>query len=413
MNEATYLGRNITQVKAHNLKAILLSLLQNERVYRVELAEKTSLSTTTITNLIDELLAQGIVIEDGPEQTDRRRRVGRPRSALHLQKDARFAVGVHIGFGMFRVALVNLRAEVLDNRMVDFTIGESAEEVMKAITNMINTLIKENKVERTRVIGVGVGVPGLVDHRSGINIYSQNLKWEDVPIQAMLEDRLDFPVVVDNNVRTMALGEAFFGQGRSVDSLIFVYGRIGVGAGIVVDNKVYRGSGLGAGEIGHMVILAENGKQCRCGKKGCLETLVSVPFMIEKAQAVCQQKPQGLLCQHLSKTEGSLIDSVFLAARDGDDDANEIIKQSAAYLGMALANLVNLLNPELIVLGGIYAQEADLFIPEAASEMRQGSFGKLGDKVKVQPTPFVWKAGMIGAAAMALMSFFYMEFEDI
>ena len=324
-------GSNINLVKAHNMSAILYRLLQDEMVSRVELAEKLSLSNTTITNLTAELLEDGIIFEESIEVTEKRLRVGRPRRMLRLAPDARYAVGVHIGVGMFRVALTNLFAEIVTSKMVEFDLEVPPEKVISEIVQKIDQIIEISGVERERIIGVGVGASGLVNYVTGVNVLAPRLGWKDVPIQALLESQIDLPVCVDNNVRAMALGEAFFGVGRNVGSLAFVYGRIGVGAGFVVDRQLFRGSSAGAGEIGHTIILAQGGELCSCGNTGCLETLVSEPVLVKQAQFLAQKDPGGLLSHYLNRGDEDIsqIEQVFSAARAGDQIARDLIEERA------------------------------------------------------------------------------------
>jgi len=414
MSEHTYLGSNINLVKMHNMQAILLSMLDEKRLSRVQLAQKTSLSTTTITNLIAELIEQGIISEEGIQNQKERRSVGRPRTDLQLTPDARFAIGVHIGIGLFRVAIVNLFAEIVHGEMEDFELSSPAEEVIARIAARIEKMIAESALERPRILGVGVGASGLVNYQTGVNLLAPNLGWLNVPIQELLEATLQLPVIIDNNVRAMAVGEAFFGAGRGVDSLAFVYGRAGVGAGFVVGGKLFRGSNTGAGEIGHTIILPEGGEPCRCGKNGCLETLVSETVILRMAKEIAQKNPGGLLAQQLNQDQVSIhspfpIEHVFNAARKGDIETRRMIEGRACYLGIALANLVNILNPELIILGGMFAQGHDLILPVAARTMREMAFAGMGEKVRVQTTEFGWRAGVIGASALALLRFFYQQ----
>jgi hypothetical protein len=225
MTQSTFLGSNISLVKAHNLRAILLHLLYGEGLSRVELAENTSLSTTTITNLITELLEQGIVVEEGAEQHQRDpRQIGRPRTALKLVPDAGYTVGVHIGIGLLRVAVTNLRAAVVCNRITSFSLNTAPETVVAQIGDEVELTMAQSGVDRQRMIGLGVGASGLVDPQTGVNTLAPTLGWHDVPIRDQLKARLGLPVTVDNNVRAMALGEALFGAGRGADVLAFVYG---------------------------------------------------------------------------------------------------------------------------------------------------------------------------------------------
>jgi predicted NBD/HSP70 family sugar kinase len=282
MNPRSILGSNLNLVKVHNRQAILLNFLYNERLSRVELARQISLSTTTITNLTAELLEDGIIVEEkSTKPVADQRRVGRPREMLRLVPDARFAVGVHIGIGLFRVAVANLHAKIIHNNISFFDLSTPPETVLQEVAKLITKTIAESGVDSQRVIGVGIGASGLVDYEKGVNIFAPRLDWRDTPIVEILQTYLDLPICVDNNVRCMALGEAFFGAGRGVDVLAFVYGRVGVGAGLVVNGQVFRGSGAGAGEIGHMVMVRKDGDMCTCGKTGCLETLVSERILVK------------------------------------------------------------------------------------------------------------------------------------
>lgn len=408
------LGSNINLVKSHNIRAVLLSLLQDGPTSRVELAEKLSLSTTTITNLISEMLEQGIILEEQIETPEKQRRVGRPRRMLHLVPSARYSIGVHIGVGLFRVAITNLCAEIIYNEIATFDLSTPPEDVVRDIVGIVEVVIEKSKIERERVIGVGVGASGLVNYELGINVLAPRLGWENVPIQRLMENQLDLPVCVDNNVRTMTLAEAFFGDGRGVSVLAFVYGRIGVGSGIVVNGQVFRGSGAGAGEIGHTTIIPKGGESCTCGNTGCLETLLSESVWIRHAEELAASYPDSILAAYLEQdNERSPIELVFKAASDGDELAQQFIEDRSCYLGIALANLVNVLNPEMIILGGMFAQGSDLILPIAEAKMRETAFAGLGEDVKLQVTSYGWRAGVIGAAALALTTYFYQLAEGI
>ena len=410
MSKSPFAGSNIYRVKEHNLRAILLTFLHSGSISRVQIAEQTGLSNTTITNLAAELIEQGIIVEINPPETESvmpPRRVGRPRRMLELVPNARFVVGVHIGIGIFRVAVTNLHAEIIHNKMAQFSVDQPAYEVLDDVARLVQETINESQIDAALISGIGVGASGLVNHTTGVNLLATSLGWQDIPIREYLERQLDLPVCVDNNVRAMALGEAYFGQGRDVGVLAFIYGRVGVGAGIVVNGQAFRGSGAGAGEIGHTIMLPHHGEQCRCGQRGCLETLVSESTLVREAHLIAGQQPAGILATNLTSQEFNPIDAIFSAARAGDHLALNMIQGQMQYLGIALANLVNVLNPELIILGGMFAQGSDLILPEVESMMRQLAFAGLGEKVDIKPTHFGWRAGVVGAASLALKVFFY------
>ncbi len=416
MAESKFLGRNVSLIKEHNLRAVLLTLLSQGPLSRIQLAKRTSLSATAITHLVQDLLDQGIISNYAGEPLPaEHRRVGRPLARLRLVDNGRFAIGVQMQVGFYRVALANLRGELIDHIEAEFAPDTPAtEQVVADIAARIEELISRNKIKRKKIIGVGVGASGLINYVTGVNILSANLGWKNVPIRDWLQQRLRLPVVVDNNVRCMALGEALFGAGRGVRSLAFVYARYGVGAGIVMDDKVLRGSGLGAGEIGHTIMLAQDGPPCRCGRCGCLETLVSEPSLARQVDRFVMQHPDSLLAQRWHADAGVRpIKRLFAAAREGNADARHLVETSAQYLGMALSNLVNLINPELILLGGLFAEGQDLILPVAKATMEANSFGGLGQQARLQATSFGWQVGMVGAAALALAKFLYLNPEEV
>lgn len=409
MHSSPFAGSNIYGVKKHNLRAILLTFLHHGSISRIQLARHTNLSNTTITNLTAELIEQGIIVEAGAAEARpaSRRRVGRPRRMLELVPDARYVVGVHIGIGLLRVAVANLHADIVHNTIATFPVDRPACDVLEEIAQLVHTTIAEAAVDPHLILGLGVGASGLVNRETGVNLHAASLGWHDIPVQAFLEERLQLPVCVDNNVRAMALGEAYFGLGRGVDVLAFTYGRIGVGAGIVVNGQVFRGSGAGAGEIGHTIMLPHDGELCRCGQHGCLETLVSEPVLLREARLLADRQPDGILAANLNAADHDTIDAVFAAARAGDGPTLALIDEQMAYLGIALANLVNVLNPKLIILGGMFAQGGDLILPQVEATVRRLAFAGLGEHVDIQPTTFGWRAGVVGAASLALKEFFY------
>ena len=398
MPHKLFVGQNISTVKLHNLQTLLKVLLRHEYISRVELARMTGLSNTTITNLVTELLEQGVVAAEGTEQLRQRTGAGRPRTALRLVPEARYAVGVHIGVGLIRVAITDLRANVLSVESFTHPLDNSAADVLAHIVDNVRRQIKRHGLPPAKIIGVGVGASGLVDPETGVNVMAPNLGWNNLPIQQILTTELNLPVVVDNNVRAMALGESLFGLAQNVKVMAFVYARQGVGAGFVVDGQLFRGKAAGAGEIGHTTITLEGGRLCRCGNRGCLETLVSETAIIAEA---------ARLGPHHSGLPKLSLDQVFATARGGDLAMQAMLKERARYMGIALANLVNILNPELILLGGIFYQGRDLLLPTVEKTIQQRSFGNLGQQVNVQPTGFGQQAGVIGAVALALTNFFY------
>lgn len=400
-------GSSGSVIKSHNLRAVLLTLLRNDGISRVRLAELTQLSNTTITNLINELLKQGVVAEDGRRRPRLRRGAGRPQTALRLVPESRMVVAVHFDVDQVNVAVTNLRAQPLITLSAEHPAERPLEVALADTARLVRQAIDQSGVLPERIIGVGVGASGLVDQERGMNVVAPNLGWRDVPLRDWLSAKLRLPVIVENNVRAMAMGEVLFGSGQNSHALAFVYARVGVGAGFVVGGEIYRGSGAGAGEIGHMTIVPDGGMACRCGNTGCLETLVSEPAIVRAARDLAIQNSRSLLAEMLRDGQGTLIERILAAARAGDPIACSLLESRARYMGIALANIINILNPEQIVMGGLFAQAQDLLMPTVEATMRERAFANLGDRVDLHVTPFGYHAGVIGAAAVALQQYFY------
>lgn len=395
-------GATLLSVRAYNQRILLLNLLRHQPVSRIRLARLCGLSTTAVTNMVAGLLARGVVREAGTDLVAARPGAGRPPQALQLVPDSRLVLGIHIGVRRARLALCDVNAQPLAGCEAPLVAHESAGQSLARIAAAASGLIEQEgqAVSGGRLLGVGVGASGLTDVETGINVFAPNLGWRNVALRDILREQLRLPVTVDNNVRCMALAESLYGAGRNVRSLAYVYGRMAVGAGLVVDGELYRGAGFGAGEIGHWTMVPRGGKRCRCGNHGCLETLISEPVLVERARQidpyVVEQSEQPL-------------QAVLAAARRGHAGLRAMLAEQAFYLGIALANLVNVVNPHLILLGGLLYEAFDLLQRDVETAMRRHAFGGLGAKVTLLPATFGEQAGEIGAAALALDHFFFRQ----
>lgn len=412
MNSPKYLGQNVSGVKARNIKAILMNLLFREPVYRVDLARDISVSTTTVTKLIDELIEQGIV-RVGENEEKGGRRVGRPKSALYLKKDACFAVSIHIGGRKYRIGIVNLRNEIIHSDLGSYEFSTPWKKLLDEIYQKLVMLLEESRVDRQKIIGIGIGVPGLVDFNTGVIGFSKNHGWRDVPVKKYFIEKFDLPIVVENNVRAMALGEALFGFGRGVDNLMFLYGSRGVGAGLVVDRDIYRGRGQGAGEIGHTYINHNNDFDNIADCCSTLEDLVSLTGILERSKIVAAEDPDSNFAHKIKNLgEDEMFKVVFQLAAEGNSHACALVKKTSQYLGLAIVNAINFINPELILFGGIYADQTDLILPTIRDMVDKLSFANIGKNVEIRATNFGQEAGLVGAGALALARFFYLPPDD-
>jgi glucokinase-like ROK family protein len=407
-----FAGAKTTDLRAHNTQAVLLTLFYHGPSSRARLAEMTGLSTTAMTNIVNELLQQGIAVEEGYESADAPR-AGRPRIAVRLVPEQRYAVGAHLDVDLIRVAVLDLAGRVSHSLTEPRKSPANAvSDVMDETADLVNRVLAAAGILRERVVGAGVGVSGLVDFSSGINVVAPFFGWQNVPVRDLLAARLKLPVVVENNVRAMAFGESMLGAARSVNNMAFVFARVGVGAGLVFNGQVHRGSYAGAGEIGHTTVIPMGGVLCRCGNSGCLETLVSEPAILARARGIAGHEPNSALARALGDETLAPIERVFRAAQAGDVSTRALLREVSMYLGTALANLVNIINPDLIILGGHLALGQDMLLEPIRETMRKRAFGGLGRRVDVRAATFGPHAGVVGAAALAFDTFFYRQFSS-
>lgn len=369
---------------------------------RADLARRSGLSTTSITAVISRLLDAGHVVERVPGETEPR--VGRPPIEVALVPESLAVCGIQIGVGIVRIGICDAVSSLVRTDGFDFDVSEPAERVLGTIADRIRGLTSAMELG-TPLLGIGVATPSTVDLEQRRTVMSLNLGWNGVDIAGQLEGLLSVPTVIDHNVRAMALAEARYGIGRGVPHLAYVYVRTGIGAGLVIQGEPFRGGMHGGSELGHLRVV-EKGRLCKCGATGCLETVVSEPRLTEQVDAVAAANPGGAVA-HAMRSSHNLLDVLEIASGADDDQAGAILDDLVGHLAPALASLVNLLNPELIVLGGIFADAPETTYDRVRRALRAEAFPLLRDAVSVERTTLGLDAGIVGGAAVALDHLFY------
>jgi len=250
---------------------------------------------------------------------------------------------------------------------------------------------------------VGVGCAGPLDSDTGTIYSPPNLRfWDGFPLKRRLEDRLGAPTVVDNDANAAALGEQRFGAGRGHGHILYITVSTGIGAGLVLDGRVYRGADYGAGEFGH-VVLARGGPKCNCGGKGCLEALASGTAIAKRANRLAARSPHSLLGRMLSKKKCALTaKDVVAAAREGDAVAGGIFHDAAVYLGLGITSAIHMLNPEIVIIGGGLSRAGKLLFDPVRKTVAERAQKHLAENVRIIPAKLGGKAGIYGSFADAL-----------
>ncbi len=312
------------------------------------------------------------------------------------------AIGVDIGGTSVKLGLVDSRGKVLSRASFLTRNARGRKKFLRILGDHVASLAEEAARRKLKVAGVGVGAPGPIDVERGFVYSLTNIRgWKNTPLKKILEKGLKLPVFVDNDANAMALAEARFGAGRGARHGIFLTLGTGVGGGIVLDGKLFHGPHYSAAEIGHSVI-NEDGPRCACGSRGCIETYVGSGHFIKEIKKRLASGTKSVLNRRFMKDRLVLTPKLVAeAARRGDVLSKRMWEEAGAHLGTALAGLVNILNPERIVIGGGLAQEWRLFFGPLKAALKKKAFPIAARSVKVLPAILGVDAGLVGAAALA------------
>ncbi|MEV4248153.1 ROK family protein [Streptosporangium canum] len=322
--------RTVRDVRKGNQSMLLRTLYFDGPASRNELTRLTGLSAATVSSMTGDLLAENVVVEAGHVESDG----GRPRVILRVNPVYGYAIGVDVADTHVRVELFDL--EMNEKAKVEYALRPARHDIELVVRHIlagIDVVLADGGVSAGQVLGVGVGVPGIVERGGDVLVHAKTFGWDGVPLGAMMRAGTTFPVFIDNGAKTMGQAELWFGAGRGAGDAVIVLIGSGVGATVVTDGTTFRGVSSSAGELGHTKIVV-NGRTCRCGGRGCLEAYVGAEAILDRAgiptrTADWQAELAGLL-----------------------ETGSPVLAETAAYLGVGLSNLINLINPERIVIGG-------------------------------------------------------------
>ncbi len=377
-------------VRALNRRLLLRLLREQGPTSRTDLADLSGLSNGAVTRIVGELIDEGFLVEQSVGVSTG----GRRPVLLDLDTSARVVAGLKLMDDAILAVLVDIKGAVVADGRIPLR-SHDTKVVMGRAVHAVESLLDGIGAARDRLAGVGLCMPGAIDWQSGVCKLSPFFGWRDVRVAEMLHDRMRVPVSVDNDVNALAVAESLFGRGRRArDFAVITVGR-GVGAGLVYNGGVYRGHSGGAGEFGHLVSEL-GGRACECGKRGCLEAYVGEHALMSRVHE---------LGGHYAELD---LAGFIALAQAGDADAARIYADLPRRLGAAIANLVNLLNPELVVLGGEAGFLTEQFVEELRPHIAEHTFGGLVGSFDVQLDD--WRddrtAWARGAASLAIEHMF-------
>ncbi len=342
-------------LRKSNRSRALWQVFLNGPLTRQEVGTVVGLSLATVSNLVAALVAEGVVAEVGLEDSNG----GRPRGLLQVNPAYGYVIGVDVGETAFLVELFDFGLKPLARHtsVTDVTVVDP-EDAVSHIVEGIEAVMAEAGVPESAILGVGVGVPGLVENREDAVVHGQSIGWHAVPLEAMLRGRTGLSILVDNGAKTLGQAERWLGAARDTENAVIALLGIGVGLCIISNGEVYRGAASSAGEWGHTTVEA-GGRTCRCGAQGCLEAYVGAGAIVARYEHLKRRRAAAGL--------GELEDRIaaIIGAADRDKVAAQVLEETVTYLGAGIADLVNLFNPERIVLGGWLGQAlSDALLPE-------------------------------------------------
>jgi glucokinase-like ROK family protein len=380
---------SLRSLRELNRGRVIDALRDRGRASRAEIARATGLSRSTVSSIVSDLIDSGLLSEQRDALGVAHGEAGgRPPVLLSLDPSAGLAVGIDFGHTHLRVAVSDLSHEVLAETRRELDVDHSADQGLDAAAELVDQVLQEGNVDRNGVLGVGMGLPGPID-RSTRTVGSSSILpgWVGVDAAAEMGRRLRLPVHVENDANLGALAEYVWGSGRGHSDVIYIKLSSGVGAGLLLGGRLHEGAGGTAGEIGHTP--AQQGTAiCRCGSRGCLETVASARAIAEQLGA--------------SRGEPVTTQELLELTADGDPAAARLIAEAGREIGVALAGLCNLINPDCVIIGGDLSAAGELITEPVFESIRRYAIASAAEQVSVVAGVLGERAELLGALALVL-----------
>jgi N-acetylglucosamine repressor len=381
--------------KDHNSRLVLRALYSYQSISRADLARLTRLTRTTVSDVVANLIARGLVEEVGQGPSSG----GRTPTMLKVIDDSRHLIGVNLMSNELSGAILNLRGAIQRRARRPFQ-SRNIDSVLPLVYDLIDEL---SGAATSPLLGIGISTPGLMDTATGVVRRAVNFGWRDLPLRDLIQSHYKLPVHLGNGAHMAALTEHTFGGSQNCKNLIVIHVGQGIGAGIILNGQLFYGDAYGAGEIGHVVV-AENGQRCMCGNAGCLETVADSRAIVRQAQLLAQKEPESLLPQLCAEPAGIDFDMVVRAFQSGDPAVRQLIREVGQYLGIAIANLVGVLNIERIVLTGPVAEFGAPLQETITHEIRRRSLPMVARSTEIALVRDNSDMILIGLSALLLHS---------
>jgi len=387
-------------VREMNLSAALRLIHTQAPISRAQLAVLTGLNKSTISSLVDELLDRQLVHETGMNSIG----TGRPATLLEVNPQAGSIIGVELGVDFVSVAVTDFLGNILWRRREDADPAEGQEKMISQTLGIVKEAITTCKRKGSRFLGLGLSTPGTVDLNEGLLIFAPNLHWRNVPFRKIFSEQTKLKIYVENDANAAAIAEHLFGMARHSKDFIFVFAGVGIGGGLFLNGQLYRGGNGYAGEIGHSPIMAEPAQTvCHCGNRGCWETYANQYSIIQRMQARLEVKRTSIIPRLMAEQNVTMSIPLLKQAADaGDIESIESFSEAGHAMGQGFAGLINIFNPEKIILGGPLSIAWKYLLPGIEETVSRHALPEIDRQVEVLLSSFGPDASLIGAIAIVV-----------
>ncbi len=404
---------NLTKIDSYlmnliNKKKVLQLIRHHKEISRSQLVKETKLTTPTITRIVDDLIVNDRIVKNiGFENS----KAGRPSAIVGFNNKENFIIGIDLGATHIRGVLSDLEGSFLYEIQVPTEIEKGFEFIFENVIDIINKIRNRRGIDPDYIKGVGIGVAGLVNYKTGEVEFSPDFGWEGINLNLELKKRLDIPFFFDNSSRLMALGELEIGKFNNLTNFVVINIGYGIGAGFVLEGSVIKGYNGLAGELGHVLVDYKSTVQCKCGQYGCLEALASGHRIASLGEKLIQNKKSAILLE-LANANSGVVDAkiIALAAIKGDKECLKIYNEITEYLCIGIRDIVNILNPEAIFIGGGISFAGDFFF-NLINEKIPAYLFKSKFKVPIYPATFGEHATLMGAISLVRNKILNFELE--
>ena len=392
------LKSNITSVNskvARNVNRIMILNLIRERqpISRIKIAGLTGLNKSTVSSIVSELLKEDLVYE----QVSADPNIGRNPIDLYLKLNKYFVAAINIDSGLTRIAILDIDGSLKDLFTLE-TSQDNPESFIESSIDKLNELLQKNNIES--LLGLGISIAGIVDSQNLVVNYAPNLGWNNFDLGGIIKRKCPEIkyISIENDAKASALAELWFGENKiNLSNFVFLSVGPGIGSGIIVDSQLVHGEFQAAGEFGHMTLF-DGGEQCVCGSLGCWEAYASDRATVDR---YVRQK------ENTSKTNVEvLIQDILDRAEAGDELAKEVLTKTGYYLGVGISNIIKIIDPSTIIIGGKITQAWDLIYPQIMNVIEKRAFYDVNKEIKILPTSLKVRPRLLGAATLAIEKIF-------